>query len=109
MKNTRRFQRYTINLEAQYQLEKGKEGWKECTITTLARGGVGITIQPFEEIRVDSVLLLEIFFREGLKPVNVEGIVRWIKGQESYFIIGIEVTSKSDQDKLANLIELLLG
>lgn len=109
MKNTRRFQRYTINLEAQYFLEEEKGEWKECTITTLGRGGVGIAIQPFEKIGVNSDLFLGIFYSEEFDPINVKGIVRWMKGQGSYFIIGIEVTSESDQDKLANLINLLLG
>ena len=109
MINTRRFQRFATNLKAQYFLEKEKGGWKECTLTTLARGGVGITIPLFERIGVDSVLLLRIFFREELEPINVKGIVRWIKGQGSYFIIGIEVTSESNQDKLAYLIKLLLN
>jgi PilZ domain len=108
VKNTRRFQRYTINLKAQYFLEEEKGEGKECTITTLGRGGVGIAIRPFEKIGVDSALFLELFYSEEFEPITVKGIVKWMKGEGSYFIIGMEVTSESDQDKLADLIKLLL-
>ena len=109
MENTRRFPRFTTNLEAQYCLKGEKRSWKDCTLATLSRGGVGITFQHFEKVEVDSDLLLEIFFHEECDPIGVKGMIRWIKREGCYFIIGIEVTSESDQDKLAYLIKLLLN
>jgi hypothetical protein len=107
MINTRRFQRFTTNLEAHFFLKGEKRGWKNCAVTTLGCGGVGIKFQHFEKVEVDSDLLLEIFSHEECDPVGVKGMIRWVKREGCYFIIGIEVTSESDQDKLAYLIKPL--
>ncbi len=108
METKRRYNRYSTNLMARYSFG-AKKAWKECTIISIGRGGVGLEYTAFEKIDIGSTIHLEIFTSEGLETISIEGSVRWIKQGENYINAGIEVTLEFDQDKLANLIKLILS
>ena len=104
MEEKRKFRRFSTNLKAQYFLEESKENRKECTIINVSRNGAGLEFYTPERIGIGSNLILEIFAPKATDPVNVKGIVRWIRQGEKDFIGGIEVALKSYKEKLADLI-----
>jgi len=108
MENKRRYNRYSTNLMARYSFGV-KKAWKECAIISIGRGGVGLEYIAYEKIDIGSTIHLEIFTSEGLETISIEGIIRWIKQGEHHINAGVEVTSEFDQDKLANLIKLILS
>ena len=109
MEEKRKSKRFPINLKAQYFLnERGKTG-TECTIINVSRDGEGLEFYTSEEIIVGSTPLLEISCPELREPTNVEGTVRWAQQGERDFVGGIKVTSRSDGDKLSNLLMYTLG
>lgn len=114
MEERRKSKRFTINLKAQYSQEerkgKGREGkGKECTVINISRTGAGLELYTSEKIIVGTTLFFEMFAPEVIGPTKVEGIVRWVKQGKKDFIGGIEVTSKSDKDKLEDLIMFTLA
>ncbi|MBW1854125.1 MAG: PilZ domain-containing protein [Deltaproteobacteria bacterium] len=108
METKRRYNRYSTNLMARYSFD-AKKAWQECTIISIGRGGVGLEYIAYEKIDIGSTINLEIFTSEGLETISIEGNVRWIKQGENYINAGVEVISEFDQDKLANLIKLILS
>ena len=108
MATIKRYNRYSTNLVARYFLG-AKKAWKECAVMSISRSGVGLEYIAYEKIDIGSTINLEIFTSEGLETISIEGNVRWIKQGENYINAGVEVTSELDQDKLANLIKLILS
>jgi len=108
MKDKRRYSRYSTNLMARYSFG-AKKAWKESAVISIGRGGVGLEYITYEKIDIGSTIHLEIFTSEGLETISIEGNVRWIKQGENYINAGVEATSEFDQDKLANLIKLILS
>lgn len=109
MEERRKTKRFATNLKAQYFLKARKVDGKECTVINISQCGLGLEFYTAEKIVAGSALLLEIFATEVMELTNVEGIVKWVKQGEKDFIGGIEVTSKSDKEKLTNLIKFTLG
>jgi len=104
MEEERESRRLAANLKAKYFLKEEKGNGKECTIINVSHGGVGLEFYTSEKIVEGSTLLLEIFYAKGIKPIQVEGTLMWVKQGEKDSIGGIEITSKSDKDKLEVLI-----
>lgn len=109
MEERRKSKRFTINLKAQYSQEERKGKGKECTVINISRTGAGLELYTSEKIIVGTTLFFEMFAPEVIGPTKVEGIVRWVKQGKKDFIGGIEVTSKSDKDKLEDLIMFTLA
>ena len=109
MAEKRKAKRFPINLKAHYFPGEERESGKECTIINVSRDGAGLEFYTSEEIVVGSTPLLEIVCPEIRKSTNVEGVVRWVKQGKRDFIGGIEVTARSDEDKLANLLMYTMG
>jgi len=109
MEERRKSKRFTVSLKAQYFLKERKGSGKECTVININRSGAGLEFYTSEKINVSSSLLLEIFVPDSRESINVKGILRWFKKGERDFIGGIEVISKSDEEKLESLIRLTLG
>jgi len=104
MEERRKSKRFTINLKARYFLKGSKGNWEECTVINISHDGAGLEFYTSEKIVVGSTLFLEIFVPKVIEPINVEGVLRWVKQGKRDFIGGIEVTSKSDKDKVEVLI-----
>ena len=107
MEKKRRYNRYSTNLMARYSFGE-KRAWKECTIISIGRGGVGLEYISYEKIDIGSTIYLEIFTSEGLETIGIEGNVRWVNQEGNFINAGVEVTSEYDQDKLLKLIKFLL-
>jgi hypothetical protein len=97
----RRFTRFASKQKAQYCLQESYGSWKECTIHTISRKGVGITIK--ETINMGSIIFLEIPMPHEFAPFNIKGTLRWIKEKENDFIGGIEFTKALDEEQFSIL------
>ncbi len=105
----RKSKRFTTNLKAQYFLGESKGNGKECTIINVSSNGAGLEFYTQEKLAVSTDITLKIFAPKATEPINVQGILRWVKRGEKDFVGGVEVVLQSDKDKLAVLIELILG
>ena len=97
----RRFTRFASKQKAQYCLRERYGSWKECTIHTTSRKGVGITLK--EKINVGSIIFLEIPIPHEFAPLSIKGTLRWIKEKENDFIGGIEFTKALDEVQFSKL------
>ncbi len=109
MEEHRKSKRFATNLSARYFLKERTGNWRECTVINICRSGTGLEFYTAEKIDKGSVIHLRIFVSETMEPIDIKGIVRWIKQGKKDFIGGTEAISKEDKDKLADLITLTLG
>ncbi len=101
MKEDRRsYPRHKTQIRAQYYLKGGTEEWAECVILDMSSKGLGITFSTHEKIETGSTILLEIPFAEGLDPINIAGVLKWIEKKGNEFIGGIESTEIFDDARL---------
>lgn len=96
----RRFKRFAIQRKARYYLTEGSGCWKECTITSISRQGLGIRLRAGEKIKVGSTLVLRVFVLAEKEAASVIGIVRWIRTGNDDVIGGIESMRVLDDDHL---------
>ena len=109
MERERKSRRFTTNLKAQYFLGESKGNGKECTVINVSSNGAGLEFYTHEKISISTDLTLKIFAPKATDPINVKGILRWVKQGEKDFVGGVEVVLQSDKEKLAVLIEFILG
>jgi hypothetical protein len=105
----RGFFRVLTNLKGQYSSKDKKNRLEKCTIINIHHKGFGLEFYTSKKIKVGSSLLFEIFSSDKSEPMTIKGKVKWLKERKRYFIGGIAVTSKTDEEKLAKLIRLILG
>ena len=107
----RGFFRVLTNLKCQYILKDKKNRLEKCTIINIHHKGIGLEFYTPKKIKVGSSLTFDIFTSDTLEPITikVKGKIKWMKERKRYFIGGIAVTSKIDEEKLAKLIRLILG
>ena len=109
MEEKRKSRRYTTNLKAQYFLGDSKGYGKECTVINVSGNGAGLEFYTHEKIGISTDLTLKIFALKATDPINVKGILRWVKQGEKDFVGGVEVVLESDKEKLAVLTKFILG
>jgi len=109
MEVKRKSKRFTTSLKAQYFFGESKGNGKECTIINVSSNGAGLEFYTQEKLGINTDLTLKIFAPKATDPINVKGILRWVKQGEKDFVGGVEVVLQSDKEKLAVLIELILG
>ena len=104
MEDRRQFKRFSTKLDAKYLREDNPEKWKECSVTNISRGGVGIIVYLQERIPIGLLLLLEITFPTKEEPIKAIGVLRWIEEEEeTNFRVGIEFTNIDPEDIRAML------
>lgn len=109
MTGKRKSRRFTTSLKAQYSLGESEGDGKECTVINVSGNGAGLEFYTHETIGINKDVTLKIFAPEAKTPIHVKGILRWVKEGEKDFVGGVEVVLQSDKDKLAVLIEIILG
>jgi hypothetical protein len=97
----RRFPRFASKQKAQYCLQDRYGSWKECTIHTISRKGVGVTLKG--KTNVYSIIFLEIPIPHEFVPLSIKGTLRWIKEKENDFIGGIEFNKAIDEVQFSKL------
>ena len=108
MGDKRKSKRFIINLSARFFIKEKTGGWKECTVINISRSGAGLEFYTADKIDIGSVHL-KIFTPKAIEPIDIEGIVRWVKQGKRDFIGGVEALLKPDKDKLEDLVTVTLG
>ena len=103
MEERRRFGRFVTQLKAQYILKDSKRDCEECTVINMGRKGIGIRFTPHEKVDIGSIVHLEIFVPEKLKPTNVEAVIKWIEKRGDFLFGGIECNELLDEMKFSKL------
>ena len=97
----RRFPRFASKQKSQYCLQEMYGSWKECTVHTISRKGVGIALK--EQINVGSKIFLEIPLPHKFAPLSIKGTLRWILEKENDFLGGIEFNKVLDAEQFSML------
>ena len=102
--DTKNFKRVALQHRAKFTLEKSDRGWEDCTIINMDNNlkGIGVKFHTHEDIEVSSIVIIDLLIPNELVPVQIKGIVKWIKGTKDYFIGGIELRGKNN--KIKNLL-----
>ena len=103
----RRHIRFSANLKGRYSTGDLDKNWEECTILDASREGMGIKFHTPEGIKVGSIINLETSVPSETEPLNVRGVLKWIKQRENEFIGGVELAEV--QDEIKSLIIMLEG
>jgi hypothetical protein len=107
MENKRRLRRFAIQLNAQYCFDDREESWKECTIIDATHEGMGIRFKAPEKIDTGSNIHLELLVAKAIKPIRIQGTLKWIKKGDNYFVGGVKLTETLDAIIWSNLIHYL--
>ena len=99
--------RFDTDLKGRYFVKELEKLWGNCTVFDVSRTGMGIKFHTSEPIEVGSHITIEIEVPSELEPMNVKGILRWIKQGENEFLGGIELTEVLDE--ITSLIIMLRG
>ena len=86
-------QRIAIQREAKFTLKDEKRRWEACTLMNLNQNlqGVGVRFHTTQDIKVNSIVIIDLSTEGGDEPLSAIGIVRWIKKGEDYLTGGIEL------------------
>jgi hypothetical protein len=105
VRKRRRFSRYSTRLKAQYFLQEEASAWKECTVITAARKGMGITFHAQKKIDIGSTIHFAITVPKEEEPVMVKGTLKWIRKRkrENDFVSGIEFAKILDTNTFVKL------
>jgi len=96
----RKHTRRKTKITAHYFLKDKKEECRECVILDMSSKGLGITFVTHENIATGSTVLLEIPVLDGLDPITIVGVLKWIKQDGNEYIGGIESTEIFDDARL---------
>ena len=87
MRERREFPRTNLPQKAKFF---GVKGWEDCVITEASRNGLGVKFNTTEKINEGSIVHLRVLFPSQKHPVEVKGLLKWIKKKGKHFIGGIE-------------------
>ena len=94
-------QRIEIHTRAKFTLKDEKRGWEDCIILNLNQNlqGMGIRFHTTQDIKVNSIVIID-FSDEGKNDsLSIVGLVRWIKKDEDYLTGGIELIGNIEKLK----------
>ena len=66
-------------------------GWRKCSTVDVSRKGLCLRFHEPKKVLLGSSVYLEIPTFKGLKPICVEGILKWRKQEDSNYIGGVEL------------------
>ncbi len=95
--------RFATNLNARYFSGESKGNRRECTVINVSRNGTGLKFCTPKKFGIGSNLILEVSVPHATNPINVKGIVRWIREGKKDFSGGIELTEVLDNVAWAKL------
>jgi len=103
MNYTRKYKRYPTQREARYFLENTIADGQVCTIVNVSRKGMGIIFHTDEEIRVGTIIEIEVPITKPLESIIVRGTLRWFDRMEIDMIGGIELINDLSDIQLSSL------
>ena len=94
------YRRIGVQHPTYFTLKDGKRGWEKCTLINMNKNhkGIGIRFHTDKEIRINTVVTIDLSSTDECRPACITGIVRWIKKTGNDFEGGMEL--KSGIDKL---------
>ena len=86
-------QRITIQKRAKFILKDEKRDWEDCTLLNLNQNfeGVGIRFHTSHDIKINSIVIIDVSVEGENQSLSIAGIVRWIKKGEDCLTGGIEL------------------
>ena len=99
--DTRDYRRVELQHRAQFTLREGNRGLEECTLINVNKDlkGIGIRFHTCKEIKINSIIIVDLLTTAVLGPVCITGILRWIRQTGKDFIGGIELIGNSNKLK----------
>jgi len=104
MEDTRKYGRFSTQLNALYFLNENSGEVKECTVINMSRKGIGIKLQLHEKIKVGSTIRLEVFIPGKMEPTNISGVLKWIEEKGDDSIAGIECIELLDEMNFSKVV-----
>ena len=98
---TRDFRRIKLQHRAYFILKEGNRGWEECTLLNTNKNlkGIGIRFHTDKEIKVNSVVTIDLSANDECRPACITGIIRWIQKVGNGFVGGVELTDSTEKLK----------
>lgn len=86
-------QRITLQKRAKFTLKDEERGWEKCTLLNLNQNlqGVGIQFHTQKDIKVNSIVIIDLSTASEVESLSIIGIVRWIQKMESDMLGGVEL------------------
>ena len=86
-------ERIDLQHQAQFTTIRESRGLEGCTIINISRNlkGIGIKFHTLENIKLNSIITIDLLPTSEFIPMCVTGIVRWIKQTEDEFWGGVEL------------------
>ena len=78
---TRGYRRVDTQHQARFTLKGGTRDWNECIIININNDlkGLGIRFKAREEIKVNSLVIIDLLSTDDLEPIHIKGTLMWIK------------------------------
>ena len=94
-------QRIEIRKRAKFTLKDEKWGWEDCTLLNLNQNlqGVGIRFHTTQDIKVNSIVIVDLSTEGVEQSLSIIGLVRWIKKGVDDLTGGIELIGNIDKLK----------
>ena len=98
---TRDYRRIELEYKAQFTLKEENGSLEKCTIININRNlkGVGIRFHTCKEIKINSIVIIDLLTTGESGPVCITGILRWIRQTGSDFIGGVELIGNTNKLK----------
>jgi hypothetical protein len=92
-------QRIAIQRRAKFTLKDEKRRWEACTLMNLNQNlqGVGVRFHTTQDIKVNSIVIIDLSDEGKNNSLSIIGIVRWIKKGEDDLTGGIELIGNSNK------------
>ena len=92
-------QRVALQKRAKFTLKDEGSGWGECTLLNLNQNlqGGGIQFHTQKDIKVNSIVIIDLTTPGEVESLSIIGIVRWVKKVESDLMGGIELIGNTNK------------
>ena len=86
-------QRIVLRKRAKFTLKDEERGWEACTLININQNlqGVGVQFHTQRDIKVNSIVIIDLTTGDEVESMSIIGIVRWIKKEEIDLVGGMEL------------------
>jgi hypothetical protein len=90
--------RIKLHHPARFSIDENKMDWAPCTIININKNldGIGIEFHDQKDVKVGSIVILDLLVPGELMPICCKGILRWINQKENGYVGGIKLIEKND-------------
>ena len=86
-------ERIELRKRARFTLKDEERGWENCTLLNLNQNlkGVGIRFHTLKDIKVNSIVIIDLSNSGDGESFSMVGIVRWVNKVEDDLMGGMEL------------------